>query len=93
MWTDLPSSDHASENIHEHSDIDEATLQPDVGNITDPDLIASTDVEGLHSIDPGTLTFKGSRSSTDPFDRNREVCFFHDPGDAFMIDGVSLTQE
>ena len=93
MLRDLPASDHASKNIHEDTNIDEATLEPDVGNITDPDLIASADVKVLNPIAPGVWCFKGSRGSTDPFDGNREVGFFHQPGDASMADGVSLTQE
>ena len=93
MLADLPASDHAGKNIHEDTNIDEAALEANVRNITDPNLIASTDVKGLNPIAPGVWCLKGSRGSTDPFDRNREVGFFHDPGDAFMIDGVSLTQE
>ena len=68
-------------------------LSPDVGNITDPDLIASANVKVLNPIAPRLWGLKGSRGSTDPFDGNREVGFFHDPGDASMTDGVSLTQE
>ena len=55
MWTDLPSSDHSGEDVHEHSDIDEASLETDVGNIADPDLILSRDLKTLNSIDPRTL--------------------------------------
>jgi len=39
MLTQFPPSYHAGEDIHEQSDIDEASVEPDVGNITDPDLI------------------------------------------------------
>ena len=93
MLADLPASDHASKNIHEQRNIDEASVEPDVGNITDPDLIASADVKGLNPIAPGVGCFKGSRSAADPFDGNREVGCFHEPGDASMTDGVALTQE
>ena len=93
MLTDLPASDHARKNIHEERDIDEASVEADVGNITDPDLITSTDVKVLNPIDPRLCGFKGSRGSADPFDGNREAAFFHEPGDASMTDGVSLTQE
>ena len=69
----MPSSDHTREDIHEQSDIDEASLEADVGNIADPDLIASADVKVLNPIAPGVCCFKGSRGSADPFDGNREV--------------------
>ena len=68
-------------------------LRRDVGDIADPDLIASADVKVLNPIAPRLWSLKGSRGSTDPFDGNREVGCFHDPGDASMTDGVSLTQE
>ena len=93
MLRDPPASDHARKNIHEETNIDEATLESDVGNITDPDLIASADVKVLNPIAPRMWGLKRSRGSTDPFDGNREVCCFHDLGDASMTDGVSLTQE
>ena len=40
MLTDMPPSDHTSEDIHEHSNIDEVSLETDVGDIVHPDLIA-----------------------------------------------------
>ena len=52
MVADLPSSDHSGEDVHEQSDIDEASLETDVGNIGHPDLILSRDLKGLNSIDP-----------------------------------------
>ena len=64
-----------------------------VGDIADPDLIGSTDLKVLNSIDPGTLIFKGSRGLTDAFHRYREIFFFHQPGNPFISDGVSLMQE
>ena len=39
MVADLPSSDHSGEDVHEARDRDEASLETDVGNIGDPDLI------------------------------------------------------
>ncbi len=93
MLTQMPRSYHASEDIHEQSDIDETSVEADVGDIADPDLIGSTDLKVLNSIDPGTLTFKGSRGLTDTFHRYREIFFFHQPGNPFIPDGVSLTQE
>lgn len=52
MPTHLPSSYHTREDIHEQSDIDEAPLEADVGDIAYPDLILSRDLKGLYSIDP-----------------------------------------
>ena len=92
MSTDLPSLDHSCEDVHEQSDIDEASLETDVGNIGHPDLILSRDLKGLNSIDPRVLTFKGSRGLTDTFHRYREILFFYQPGNTFIPDGVSLTQ-
>ena len=45
MLTQFPASNHTSEDIHEQSDIDEASVEADVGNIADPDLIALTDIK------------------------------------------------
>ena len=92
MWTDLPSPDHSGEDIHEQSDIDEASLETDVGNIGHPDLILSRDLKGLNSIDPRVSTFKGSCGLTDTFHRYREILFFHQPSHTFIPHGVSLTQ-
>ena len=47
MRTDLPSSEHSGEDVHEHSDIDETSLESDVGSIADPDLILSRYLKGL----------------------------------------------
>ena len=76
MWTDLPSSDHSGEDVHEQSDIDEPSLETDVGNIADPDLILSRDLKGLNSIDPRLWTFKGSRGLTDTLDRDERFSSF-----------------
>ena len=92
MSTDLPSLDHSGEDVHEQSDIDEASLETDVGNIAHPDLILSRDLKGLNSIDPGVSTFKGACGLTDTFHRYREILFFHQPGNTFIPHGVSLTQ-
>ena len=44
----------------------EATLGfPDVGNITDPDLIDSTDLKVFETIDPWMRPFNGGRRLTD----------------------------
>ena len=42
-----PRSDHASEDIHEQSDINEASFEADVGDIAHSDLIGTTDLKGL----------------------------------------------
>ena len=47
MLTEIPGSNHAREDIHEQSDIDEASVEADVGDIADPDLIATTDIKGF----------------------------------------------
>ena len=92
MVADLPSSDHSGEDVHEQSDIDEASLETDVGDIAHPDLIRSRDLKTLNSIDPVVFSVKGSRGLTDPFHRYREILFFHQPGNTFIPHGVSLTQ-
>ena len=60
-------------NIHEQRNIDEAFLELDIGNIANPDLIASADVKVINSIDPRTHTVNGVGGLTDTFDGNREV--------------------
>ena len=78
MLADLPPSDHASEDIHGHCDIDEASLESDICYIANPDLIVSADIKVLKSIDPGLWASKGSRGLTDTFDGNREIlCFIN----------------
>ena len=93
MRTQLPRPYHASENIHEECEIDEALLELDVGNISHPDLIGSTDFKLLNSVDPRGLSFKGSRGLTDAFHRYREIRCFHQPGDASIPNGVSLIHQ
>ena len=94
MLTQMPPSNHASEDIHEKRDIDEASFQADVGNIANPDLIGGRNLKGLQAIHPpkpGCL--RRSRGLTaNPFDANRKVLFSHQSGNAFIPDGVSLTQ-
>ena len=58
MRTDLPSSDHSGEDVHEHSDIDETSLETDVGNTADPDLILMRDLKGFEQIAPRFLRLK-----------------------------------
>ena len=41
MLTQMPRSDPASKDIHEQSDIDEASVESDVSYIAHPDLIRS----------------------------------------------------
>ena len=68
MLTEFPRSYHADEDIHEKREIDEVSLESDVSNIADPDLIASTDLKGLQVIDPRTHTFSGVSRLTRTFD-------------------------
>ena len=67
MLTEVPPAYHSGEDIHEQSDIDETSLETDVGNIAYPDLIGSTDFKTLNAIDSVVFSFKGSRGLTDPF--------------------------
>ena len=76
MPTDLPPSYHASEDIHEHCDIDEMSFQTDIGNITNPDLIASTDVKMINLITPLMLGVKRLGRSTDTFDSDSKIICF-----------------
>ena len=89
----MPSSYHAREDIHEQSNIDEAFLEVDVCNIANPDLIASGDLKGLKSVDPGTHPLKRLRGLTDTFDGNREVRRFHQSCNASIPNGVSHTHQ
>ena len=50
MSADLLSSDHSGEDVHEHSDIDETSLESDVRDIAHPDLILSRDLKILNKI-------------------------------------------
>ena len=61
MLTQMPRSNHASEDIYEQRDIDEASVETDVGNIADPDVIASGDLKGLKAVDPETHPLKRLR--------------------------------
>ena len=54
MLTQMPSSYHASEDIHEQTNIDKVSLESNISDIANPDLIASGDLKGLKSVDPGT---------------------------------------
>ena len=92
MLTQMPSSDHTREDIHEQSDRDEASLEADVGNIADPDLIASTDLKVFEAIHPRTRSVNGGRGLTDTFHRYRHVQSFHQAGNTFIPNGVSPTQ-
>ena len=94
MVADLPvSSYHASEDIHEHTNIDEASVETDILYIANPDLIASTDVKVLKSIDPGLCPFKRSRGLTGAFDGDQEILCLHQSGNAAMPNSVSQTQQ
>ena len=81
------------EDVHEHSDIDETSLESDVGNIAHPDLIASTHLKGLQVIDPRTQTVSGVSRLTRTFDSNREVLGFHQSGNTPIPNAVSRLQQ
>ena len=54
VLTDMPSSDEPSENIHEQAEINEASLETNIGNICHPDLILTTDLKGFKTVGPWT---------------------------------------
>ena len=86
---DLPPSYHVSEDIHEHSNIDEASLETDIRYIANPDLIALRDVKSFESIDPRLCPFKRSRGLTGtPFDGNPDMLFFYQSGNAAIPNAV-----
>ena len=93
MLTEVPPSNHASEDIHEQSDRDEPLLEADVGDIAYPDLITSTDLKGLQVIPPSLDAFSGAGGLTRPFDSNTEVDFFHQASNAFIPNGMSLIHQ
>ena len=73
MVADLPPSYHASEDIHEQSDIDEMSLEADVGYIANPDLIVPRDIKILKSIPPRMPPVLGVSRLTRTFSSNAEV--------------------
>ena len=88
MWTEFPPSNPAREDMHEQSDIDEASVEMDVGYIANPDPIALSDVKGLQLVPPGLQTLTGMGRLTDTSDEDREVGnLFHQPGDASIPTG------
>ena len=81
MLTEFPPSYHSGEDIHEQSDINEASFEADVGYIANPDLIPATDVKHFESIQIGLRTVKRYRGLTGtPFHRYREILFFSSIG-------------
>ncbi|MDE0316701.1 MAG: hypothetical protein OXM61_17585 [Candidatus Poribacteria bacterium] len=46
----MPPPDHASEDIHEQTNIDEVSFETDIGNIAYPDLITSGDIKVFKAI-------------------------------------------
>jgi hypothetical protein len=94
MLTQMPSSNHASEDIHEHRNIDEASVETNIRYIANPDLILATDVKHFESIHPRLRTFKRSCGLTgNPFHRYREILFFHQSSNAAIPNGVSLIRQ
>lgn len=48
------SSDHVREDIHKQTNVDEVSLDTDIGNIAHPDLITSGDLKIFKTINTGT---------------------------------------
>ena len=80
-------SNHTCEDIHEHSDRDEAAVEADVGDITDPDLIWMRDLKGLKQVAPRFIPLKRSGGSTRTLDRDPEMHLFHQPSNALIPNG------
>ena len=49
VLTDLPGFDDSGENIHEQADIDETSIETNIGNIRHPDLILMRDLKGFRA--------------------------------------------
>ena len=58
VLTDLPSLDNSSENIHEQADIDETSIETNIGNICHPDLILTRELKVFEPVDPRFFTLK-----------------------------------
>ena len=54
VLTDLPRSNHPSENIDEQADIDETSIETNIGNISHPDLILTRDLKVFEAVAPRT---------------------------------------
>ncbi len=54
VLTDLPGFDDSGENIHEQADIDETSLETNIGNISHPDLILTRDLKVFEAVAPRT---------------------------------------
>ena len=54
MWTNLIGFDDSGENIHEQADIDETSIETNIGNIAHPDLILMRDLKGFEQVAPWT---------------------------------------
>ena len=94
MLTEVPPSYHPGEDIHEQSDINEASFESDVGYIANPHLIPATDFKVFEAIQIGLRPFKRSRGLTGKaFHRHREILFFHQSGDAAIPNAVSVIRQ
>ena len=93
MLTQMPRSNHASENIHEQSDIDEASVETNLGNISHPDLILMRDLKVFEPVAPRFIPLKRSCCSTRTLDADQQIIVFHQPSDASGPNAVSLTHE
>ena len=66
----MPSSDQPSENIHEQAEIDEASLETNIGNISHPDLILTRDFKVFETVAPGGIPLKRFCRLTRTLDRD-----------------------
>ena len=91
VLTDIPSFDQSCENIHEQAEINEASLETNIGNICHPDLILTRDLKVFETVAPGFIPLKRFRCLTRTLDGNQEIIRFHQPSNASAANGVSLT--
>ena len=54
VLADLPGFDDSGENIDEQADIDETSIETNIGNIAHPDLILMRDLKGFEQVAPWT---------------------------------------
>ena len=74
VLTDLPGFDHSGENIHEQADIDETSIETNIGNIGHPDLILTRDFERFsRRLLQGFITLKRFCGLTRTLDADPEV--------------------
>jgi len=69
VLTEFTRSNHAGEDSHEQSEVDEAVLEVDVGDIAHPHLIASRDLKVFEVVPPRLRTVSGVGRLTRTFHR------------------------